>query len=332
MNKRENAFIAVDATMSRIIALAERIARANSTVLIQGESGTGKEVLARFIHEASGRKKFIAINCAALPSTLLESELFGHEKGAFTGAFQKRVGKFELADKGTLLLDEISEMDLLLQAKLLRVIQEREVDRVGGDLPISVDVRIIATTNRSLEQMIREGTFRQDLYYRLNVISLVVPPLRERRLDIKPLLNFFMKRYLGSSAPQLVPEVLQVLTEYNWPGNIRELHNAVERAAVLSGGLNLHENDFFPNIATHTSSLAQAVEVSRTYEVFKPKVTSIETNSNSRGFVGKTVNQIERELILETLTATKNNRSKAAKMLGISIRTLRNKLREYSVA
>jgi two-component system response regulator FlrC len=339
--------ISQDPLMKRVLEVAEAVARSEATVLIQGESGTGKELIARFVHTSSPRamQPFVAVNCAALPDSLLESELFGHEKGAFTGAQSRKIGKFELAHGGTILLDEISEMDLALQAKLLRVLQEREVDRVGGKDPITIDVRVLATTNRNLEEYVREGKFRADLFYRLNVIPLTLPPLRERKLDIKVLTEYFMRQFLGESAPKLSDEILGALMAHPWPGNIRELQNAVQRAAILSGGGAPRQSDFllsmspadqinnlreFGNAADmphgdRPQRLHEAVE-----KIREPQSSALV--SDDGGLVirsGTTVQDMERALILETLRAKNNNRTEAAKLLGISIRTLRNKLNDY---
>jgi len=304
--------------MKRILEVAEAVARSEATVLLQGESGTGKELVSRLIHKNSARRDqpFVAVNCAALPANLLESELFGHEKGAFTGAAARKLGKFELAHGGTILLDEISEMDLLLQAKLLRVLQEREVDRVGGSEPIAIDVRVITTTNRNLEQMVRDNQFRADLYYRLNVIPLTLPPLRERKDDIEPLLEFFMRKYLGEKAPPVPAEALDALREYRWPGNIRELQNAVERAAILSCG----------NTPSKEHFLLGAGDLSMNR--LESRVT-VERSEELRIESGMTVHEVEKNLIMETLRTTSQNRTRAADLLGISVRTLRNKLQVY---
>lgn len=315
-----------DPTMIRIIEIAEAVAKSDATVLIAGESGTGKELIARLVHSASARASgpFVAVNCAALPETLLESELFGHEKGSFTGAQSRKIGKFELAHGGTILLDEISEMDLGLQAKLLRVLQEREVDRVGGKDPVSIDVRVLATTNRNLEEMASKGKFRADLFYRLNVIPITLPALRDRVGDVRLLVKHFMKQYLGDNAPQLPPEVLVTLQSHPWPGNVRELQNAVERAAILAAGGIPKETDFLLKPG-RSSPLEASIE----------KISSNEAESAPAGQgpliirSGLTVQDMERALILETLKATGDNRTEAAKLLGISIRTLRNKLHEY---
>jgi len=320
-SRRGRPIITNDQVMIRILEVAEAVAKSDATVLVQGESGTGKELIARLIHASSARaaQPFVAVNCAALPATLLESELFGHEKGAFTGAQARKVGKFELAHGGTCLLDEISEMDLALQAKLLRVLQEREVDRVGGRDPIPIDVRVIATTNRNLEQAVSDGKFRADLFYRLNVIPITLPPLRERPGDIKLLVDFFMKQYLPDGAPKVSEEVLQALLAYSWPGNVRELQNAVERAAILSRGRTPSEGDFLMKVGAETPRPNLAQQVAR------------ESSEDTRLVIscGTTVQEMEKALIFETLRATNDNRTQAAKLLGISIRTLRNKLNEY---
>jgi DNA-binding NtrC family response regulator len=337
-----------DPLMIRVLEVAEAVSRSDATVLVQGESGTGKELIARFVHTSSPRSSqpFVAVNCAALPASLLESELFGHEKGAFTGAQNRKIGKFELAHGGTILLDEISEMELALQAKLLRVLQEREVDRVGGKDPVSIDVRVLATTNRNLEESVREGKFRADLYYRLNVIPLTLPPLRERRSDIKLLTEHFMRQYLGEKAPMLPVEVTQALMNHSWPGNVRELQNAVQRAAILSQGSTPREADFLLG-----NGLAMQIEVTRLAprypEASEPAghlpegmsvpTAIVETDLNLPRTIdgrlmirsGLTVQEMEKTLILETLRSTQNNRTEAAKLLGISIRTLRNKLHDY---
>ncbi|MEZ4755114.1 MAG: sigma-54 dependent transcriptional regulator [Bdellovibrionota bacterium] len=316
-----------DPMMIRILEVAEAVARSDATVLVQGESGTGKELIARLIHTSSQRshQPFVAVNCAALPASLLESELFGHEKGAFTGAQNKKIGKFELAHGGTILLDEISEMELPLQAKLLRVLQEREVDRVGGKNPISIDVRVVATTNRKLEEAVETGKFRADLYYRLNVIPVTLPALRDRKGDIKLLVEYFMRKYLGDKSPAVSADVLSALQNYSWPGNIRELQNAVERAAILSQGRSPVKNDFLLIAGETPTTLSQSVEVIHDSDSYETEI--IETDLLIRS--GLTVQEMEKRLIIETLKSTDSNRTQAAKMLGISIRTLRNKLNDY---
>lgn len=327
--KQRRAIITNDGLMIRMIEVAEAVARSDATVLVQGESGTGKELVARLVHSSSPRhsQPFVAVNCAALPANLLESELFGHEKGAFTGAQNRKLGKFELAQGGTILLDEISEMDLPLQAKLLRVLQEREVDRVGGKQPISIDVRVIATTNRNLAEFVQQGRFRSDLYYRLNVVPITLPPLRDRRGDIILLIQHFMRHYLGETAPAVPESVLNRLIEYPWPGNIRELQNAVERAAILSQGKAPREADFLLQPLDNTIGhrpLAEQIEKSI---IIQEPLDSDDNPLLIRS--GLTVQEMERLLIEETLKATENNRTRAAELLGISIRTLRNKLNEY---
>jgi DNA-binding NtrC family response regulator len=297
-------------SMIQAYELIEQVAPSRSTVLITGESGTGKEMIARAIHAHSPRaeKAFIAVNCAAISGELLESELFGHEKGSFTGATSSKQGKFELANGGTLFLDEISEMAPRLQAKLLRVLQENEIDRVGGTAPIPVDVRILASTNRVLKDEIKKDRFREDLFYRLNVVNLSFPPLRERKEDIPLLANHFVGRYAeenGRTIGEIPDETMEVLMRYHWPGNVRELENVIERAVVLcrNGTLN---TDTLPD------------------EVREPQP------SEGLGIgIGMTTADAERVLILETLKSVDNSRTKAAEILGISIRTLRNKINEY---
>ena len=324
---RGRPIVTNDPLMIRVLEVCEAVARSDATVLINGESGTGKELIARLIHASSARSNqpFVAVNCAALPDTLLESELFGHEKGSFTGAQARKIGKFELAHGGTILLDEISEMDLNLQAKLLRVLQEREVDRVGGRDPISIDVRVLATTNRVLEECVADGTFRADLYYRLNVIPVALPPLRARPGDIALLINHFMQQYLGDAAPQMPSELVQRLRNYPWPGNVRELQNAVERAAILCRGEAFKESDFL------LSNRAESIVTRQDEATDSRQISDLGTPESSCGLIkpGRTVHEVEKSLILETLRETDNNRTQAAKLLGISIRTLRNKLSEY---
>ena len=306
--------ISSSAQMQQIISLAERIAPSDANVLVTGESGTGKEVLARFLHNKSNRKseKFVSVNCAAIPENLLESELFGHEKGAFTGALNRRVGKFEESSNGTLLLDEISEMDLRLQAKLLRAIQEKEIDRVGGTGSVKVNLRVIATSNRDLKNDVKEGRFREDLFFRLNVIHLNLPPLRDRKEDIKVFAEHFIDKFAKSNhipAPKLTNEALDILNSHKWPGNVRELENTMHRAVLLNNN----------GIIDKTSLL---MEQPRTME-------ALATGAGVEGLVGRTVGDVEKELIITTLGSLGGNRSKAAEILGISIRTLHNKLKEY---
>lgn len=298
-----------DSKMQQVLQMAESVAGSRATVLITGESGTGKELLARYVHAKSNRsnKPFVALNCAAVPDGLLESELFGYEKGAFTGADQRKAGKFELANDSTFLLDEVSEMPLLLQAKLLRVIQEGEVERLGGSAPIKVNVRLIATTNRSLHTMVEKGEFREDLFYRLNVIPLEIPPLRKRVKDIELLSRFFVEMSSaenGLSPKQFSADSLKKLIHWDWPGNVRELQNVIERSVLLS-----------------QSDLIQENEIS---------IKDYGRSREERGVKpGMTVSEVEKLLILKTLDFTGQNRTKAAQLLGISIRTLRNKINEY---
>lgn len=304
-----------DPAMAKVLALAEGVAMSQATVLVQGESGTGKELLARFIHSRSprGHRPFIAVNCAALPDGLLESELFGHERGAFTGALVRKIGKFEMAHNGTILLDEISEMNLGLQAKLLRVLQEREVDRIGGREPVQVNIRVLATTNRSLRQEVEQGRFREDLYYRLNVFPITLPPLRERPSDIPVLARHFVRATAarnGLAVPPLSDAALAVLLRRQWKGNVRELENAVERAVLLAGGEGIEP---------------QHVTMEEPVMAGSPSVPSNTTAPSTAGSLW----EMERDLIMQTLDRVKGNRTHAAKALGISIRTLRNKLREY---
>jgi len=315
-----------DDAMARVIKLAQQIATSEVSVMITGESGTGKEVLARYVHSRSNRSKkpFISINCAAIPDNLLESELFGHEKGAFTGAVARRIGKFEEASGGTLLLDEISEMDLRLQAKLLRAIQERVIDRVGGARPVPVDIRIIATSNRNLAEAAREGTFREDLLFRLNVVNLKIPPLRDRPADIIELTQFFAKKYAEANGVPLRPisaEAQRALSLHRWPGNVRELENTIHRAVLLATG----EEIGIDGILTP--------EGTRLDEARGPSAVvhaAMAAEQVTRSLVGRTVADVERDLILETLKHCLGNRTHASNILGISIRTLRNKLNEYA--
>ena len=317
-----NTVVHCDPAMIRVLKLAEQIAPSEASVLITGESGTGKEVLARYIHRKSRRaaQKFISVNCAAIPENLLESELFGHERGAFTGAVARRVGKFEEANGGTLLLDEVSEMDSRLQAKLLRAIQEREIDRLGSSQPVKIDIRLIATSNRKLEEEVRAGRFRQDLFYRLNVVNIGIPALRERPQDIPLLAEFFAKRYAdlnGVPARPLTPEALDKLKRHQWGGNVRELENAMHRAVLVATG-----NALAPEAIL--LSYARPEDAGRTGE------SAGERAANIAGLVGRTVAEVEKELIIDTLSHCLGNRTHAANILGISIRTLRNKLKLYA--
>jgi two-component system response regulator FlrC len=293
--------------MLSLLEQAAQAAKTNATILVQAESGTGKELLARWVHNNSPNHNgpFVAVNCAALPENLLESELFGYEKGAFTGANTFKPGKFELAQNGTILLDEIGEMAPLLQAKLLRVLQEQEIDRIGAKRPVPIKVRVIATTNKDLRKLIARGQFREDLFFRLNVVPLRIPPLRDRKDDIAALTQYFMKKHGGTTSEAPDSETIELLQRYGWPGNVRELENIVYRAFALRGRLRVTPADLFD----------QSVET--------PETTGLQA--------GQSVGEMERKLIMTTLEQTNGNRTHAAKLLGISLRTLRNKLREYRV-
>ncbi len=317
-----------DDKMGETIALAEQVAKSEASIFITGESGTGKEVIARHIHRKSNRanKAFITINCAAIPENLLESELFGHEKGAFTGAVARRIGKFEEADGGTLLLDEVSEMDIRLQAKLLRAIQEREIDRVGGKTPIKINIRIIATSNRDLEAAVRDGTFREDLFYRLNVVNVDLPPLRERPADILALADHFVKKYAGINGVPVKPISLEArrhLTRHRWAGNVRELENTIHRAVLLSIGDEIDVNAIRLPDGTRLTPTSSAPSRFAAH-------AAATADAVARTYVGQTVAEVEQDLILNTLDHCFGNRTHAANILGISIRTLRNKLKLYA--
>jgi DNA-binding NtrC family response regulator len=301
-----------DPKLLDILKLARKVASSRSTILIQGESGTGKELLAAYIHEHSGYKDepYVAVNCAALPDTLAESELFGHEKGAFTGAVNRKMGKFELAKQGTVVLDEISEMTLPLQAKLLRVLQEREIDRVGGSGPVPMHARVVAISNVDLKKAVTNGKFREDLYYRVNVVPFTIPPLRERKGDIPVLAGHFLEKYSEMNQQdmmQISDAAMAQLANNDWKGNIRELENTIERAVLIGNGSKLMPEHFI--------------------------LDSIDSEKHSQTAVpmkaGMTVREMERQLISRTLDEVSDNRTRAAELLGISIRTLRNKLREY---
>jgi two-component system response regulator FlrC len=307
-----HSLIVNDPVMAAAVRRAEQVAKSEASVLISGESGTGKEILARHIHRRSRRAQgpFVALNCAAIPENLLESELFGHEKGAFSGAMARRIGKFEAAQGGTLLLDEISEMDVRLQAKLLRALQEREIDRLGGDTPVKINVRILATTNRDLLVDARAGRFREDLYFRLNVVSLVVPSLRDRPGDIMALSEHFARKYAevnGLPYRPVSPAGILRLTAHTWRGNVRELENTIHRAVLLAEGKEIG---------------VDAVELG-------PPPANVQTGGIA-GLVGRRMDEVERDLIIETVGRTLGNRTHAATILGISIRALRNKLKDYA--
>jgi DNA-binding NtrC family response regulator len=320
----ERPMIAEDASMKQVVTLADQIAGSDASILITGESGVGKEVIARYVHKKSrrGAAPFIAVNCAAIPEHLLESELFGHEKGAFTGAVARRIGKFEEADGGTLLLDEISEMDLRLQSKLLRALQERVIDRVGGGKPVPVNIRILATSNRDLMGLVRSGEFREDLLYRLNVVNLRIPPLRERKDDLTALSKFFIDKYARANdrpARRLSPEAAAQVLAHTWPGNVRELENAMHRATLLANG---------EEIGVEAIRAPDGAPVGGSRDATGAAIDAAQ--AAARGLVGRTVSEVEQDLILETLSHCLGNRTHAAHILGISIRTLRNKLKLYS--
>jgi DNA-binding NtrC family response regulator len=317
--------------MIEVRLLADQIAPSDASILITGESGVGKEVMARYVHKKSRRadKPFISVNCAAIPENLLESELFGHEKGAFTGAIARRIGKFEEADGGTLLLDEISEMDIRLQAKLLRAIQEREIDRVGGSKPVTVNIRIIATSNRILQEAAMRGEFREDLLYRLNVMNLHIPPLRDRPRDVVALATYFIDKYAAANGlppRRLSEEARQRIQGAAWRGNVRELENAMHRAVILArsdeiAADDLRQPDGRPVVANSIDATAERAVAAAEGAIKGAAVR-----------VGQTVAEVEQDLILSTLDHCLGNRTHAANILGISIRTLRNKLRAYNDA
>ncbi|MEO5338355.1 MAG: sigma-54 dependent transcriptional regulator [Magnetospirillum sp. WYHS-4] len=318
VTEESHAIVYRDPKMAEVLRLADQVGPSDASILITGSSGTGKELMARYLHAKSRRAngRFVAVNCAAIPENLLESELFGHEKGAFTGAVARRVGKFEEASGGTLLLDEISEMDIRLQAKLLRALQEKEIDRVGGGQPVKVDVRIIATSNRTMEQEVAEGRFREDLYFRLNVVNLRLPPLRERPQDVEILTQHFIKKYSEANGLEILPltaAAKQKLMAHGWPGNVRELENTLHRAVLLSGGVEIG-----PDAILLTPSPTAQGQAGMAAPV-----------AGATALVGRTVEDVERTLIIDTLQHCLGNRTHAANILGISIRTLRNKLKLY---
>ena len=302
-------------TMDEVVNLSGRVANSDATVLIQGESGTGKELLARLIHTLSPRSQrpMIVVNCAALAESLLESELFGHEKGAFTGALRRRIGRFEEADGGTLFLDEIGDLSLSVQVKLLRFIQEREFQRIGGNQTIHSNVRIISATNHDLLERVKEGCFREDLYYRLNVVTITVPPLRERKEDLSPLIDHFLKRFSVSNGKEIrgmSPEARDLLLKYDYPGNVRELENIIERAVVICRGPTISPRDLpFSSGSLHSD----------------------EGEILGQGNLKESVEALERQLIQQALDTAGNHQTNAAKLLGISERMLRYKLKKYGL-
>jgi len=328
--------LGTSAQMEQLRQLIRKVARTQATVLIQGESGTGKELVARALYRQSPRSNapFIKVNCAAIPENLIESEFFGHEKGAFTNAVSKREGRFELAHSGTILLDEISEISPQVQAKLLRVLQEREFERVGGNRSIKVDVRVIATTNRHLEQSVERKEFRQDLFFRLNVVPIQVPPLRDRIQDVPLLAEQFLKRFSrkhGVNVRGISPRCLAALTSHQWPGNVRELQNVVERAVILCG-----ENEF---ISVENLGFEPITVLPRSPAATPPSVSAAPAPASAAAAPAPsaasgtpaTLAELEKAHILTVLEQSRNNRTQAARLLGISIRTLRNKLHEYGV-
>ena len=313
-------FITVNSNMKFILGMVLKVAKKDVTVLIRGESGTGKEVIAKMIHDASNRSKgpYVKVNCAAIPDNLLESELFGYSGGAFTGAKREgKPGKFELAQNGTIFLDEIGDMEMNMQVKLLRVLQERELERVGGTKPIKLNIRVIAATNRNLEQLIKEGKFRQDLYYRLNVIEIKIPPLRERKDDVPVLTRHFLNKLAGKDT-YLTPRVSMILNEYNWPGNVRELQNVLEHAYIMSNGEHMIDSTSLP-------------------DYLRPQETDIQAESEERKEEKKfnynlkdTISQIEKELIQEAVKRFPN-KTRAIEELGISRRSFYEKIKRYGV-
>ncbi len=331
VSEETSTVVSRDPAMGPVLRLAEQVAPSDASVLITGESGTGKEVMARFLHSKSKRanQSFISVNCAAIPENLLESELFGHEKGAFTGAITRRVGKFEEANGGTLLLDEISEMHPRLQAKLLRAIQEREIDRVGGGQPIKVNIRLLATSNRDLEEAVKNGSFREDLYFRLNVVNIELPALRERPQDIPVLAQHFAAKYSeanGVAKLDVTPQAMEVLKAHHWRGNVRELENTMHRAVLLAQGGRIG-----PEAIMLTGQSLNPGPTTASAAPTGAGGTAVEDDAaEAKRLVGRTVADVEKDLILDTLQHCLGNRTHAANILGISIRTLRNKLKQYS--
>lgn len=340
ITEERNDIIHTSQAMANVLKMADQVAGSDASVLLTGESGTGKEVVARYIHRKSKRaaQSMISVNCAAIPENLLESELFGYEKGAFTGAVARRIGKFEEADNGTMFLDEISEMDLRLQAKLLRVLQEREIDRIGGTKPIKVNIRVIATSNRNLPQEVKDGRFREDLYFRLNVINIHLPPLRERKDDIALLTKHFIGKYSqanGVPVKKLTEDALAKLQAHPWPGNVRELENNMHRAVLLASGNAIDASAIMLSgqmevaAALATGTVPAAADNPAPQAQSPARGQEKNTGGGTTSLVGRTVDSVEQELILNTLSHCLGNRTHAANILGISIRTLRNKLKTY---
>jgi two-component system response regulator FlrC len=338
VTEEQHNIIAADPAMLNIIKLADKIAPSEATVLITGESGTGKEVMSQYIHRKSKRGKgpFIAVNCAAIPENLLESELFGHEKGAFTGATGRRIGKFEEAHGGTLLLDEVSEMAPSLQAKLLRVLQEKEITRVGSNDAVKIDTRIVATSNRDLEKFVKSGGFREDLYFRLNVVNIPLPALRERPSDLQKLAQFFADKYAdanGITRKKISADAHAKMKAYGWPGNIRELENTMHRAIIVSMEDELEADAVNINVPMQPYSISPPASAGA--ESSPPLAGGIkggrviQNPGAVESLIGRTVAHVERDLIINTLEHCLGNRTHAANILGISIRTLRNKLNQY---
>ncbi len=323
LNRGWDAFVGASKSMQAVYELIKRVGASKASVMITGETGTGKELAARAIHNASPRhdKLFVPINCAAIPADILESELFGHEKGAFTGAARERVGKFELADGGTIFLDELTEMPLALQSKLLRVLQENKIERLGGNRVIDLDIRVIAATNRNPQQAISDGKLREDLYYRVNVFSIDLPPLRARVEDIPALVEHFIAKHEGSAVrTQLTPGALELLQAYAWPGNVRELENTIERALILSGG-GLLDEQYFPLDLNAPPKSAGAEVVSA------PRAAS--EHAGDLPPLNQAVEELESSLIAQALALADGNKAKAAALLDISERTLWYKLKKY---
>lgn len=311
--------------MKEVLTLIKKVASSPSTILITGESGTGKELVARALHENSSRalKPFITINCSAIPATLIESELFGFEKGAFTGAVASKLGRFELAHEGTLFLDEIGEIPLELQAKLLRVLQENEIERVGGVKTIKINIRLITATNKDLSEEVKKGHFREDLFYRLNVIPIYLPPLRERKEDFSHLVDFFIQKYnkkLGKRVQSLDEKAMNILMQFQWPGNIRQLENVLERMILLSEKQTLLLEDIPSEISQLTSIVTPT---------FSPE--DMATQGSFKEIVKETTQKIEKNLIIKALEETHGNVTRAAKILGISRKSLQNKMKEYQL-